>query len=51
MGFTTKHNSRGFGLHHSGCLAAEMGGSLKARSDGPGQGAMFTLILPMHPLR
>jgi C4-dicarboxylate-specific signal transduction histidine kinase len=49
LGFTTKHDSHGFGLHHSACLAAEMGGSLKVCSDGPGRGATFTLVLPIHP--
>jgi signal transduction histidine kinase len=49
MGFTTKQNRHGFGLHQSACLAAEMDGSLKACSDGPGQGAMFTLVLPIRP--
>lgn len=38
----------GFGLH-SGVLAAqEMGGSLRAHSDGVGQGATFTHELPLH---
>jgi C4-dicarboxylate-specific signal transduction histidine kinase len=45
-GFTTRKNGHGFGLH-SGVLAAkEMGGSLTVHSDGPGQGATFTLELP-----
>ena len=45
-GFTTRKDGHGFGLH-SGALAAwELGGSLTAHSDGPGQGAMFTLVLP-----
>jgi C4-dicarboxylate-specific signal transduction histidine kinase len=46
-GFTTKKDGHGFGLH-SGVLAAqEMGGSLVAQSDGLGQGATFTLELPV----
>ena len=48
QGFTTKQDSDGFGLHSSACLATELGGSLKAHSEGPGQGACFTLILPMN---
>jgi signal transduction histidine kinase len=46
-GFTTKKDGHGFGLHSSSCVAAEMGGSLCVHSDGPGQGARFTLELPI----
>jgi signal transduction histidine kinase len=46
-GFTTKADGHGFGLHYSALAAKEMGGSLQARSDGPGHGAAFTLTLPM----
>lgn len=47
-GFTTRKDGHGFGLH-SGVLAAqEMGGSLSVHSDGVGQGASFTLELPLH---
>jgi len=50
-GFTTRKDGHGFGLH-SGVLAAqEMGGALRAESQGPGQGATFTLELPMAPSR
>jgi two-component system sensor kinase FixL len=45
-GFTTKKDGHGFGLHVSSNLAAEIGGSLTARSDGPGRGAIFTLEIP-----
>jgi signal transduction histidine kinase len=48
-GFTTRPDGHGFGLH-SGILAArELGGNLLAHSDGPGQGAVFTLELPCRP--
>ena len=47
FGFTTKTDGHGFGLHGSACAAGEMGGSLTARSDGPGRGATFTLLLPL----
>ena len=49
-GFTTKQakGGHGFGLHHSALSAKEMGGSLTAYSDGPGQGATFTLELPLR---
>jgi signal transduction histidine kinase len=45
-GFTTKKNGHGFGLHSGALAAMEMGGSLTARSDGLGHGAVFTLELP-----
>ncbi len=47
-GFTTRKEGHGFGLHSSALAAKEMGGSLAAFSDGPGQGATFTLELPMQ---
>jgi PAS domain S-box-containing protein len=46
-GFTTRKSGHGFGLHSSALAAKEMGGSLTARSDGPGLGAIFTLELPV----
>jgi C4-dicarboxylate-specific signal transduction histidine kinase len=45
-GFTTKKGGHGFGLHSGANAAKEMGGSLTVHSDGPGQGAEFTLSLP-----
>jgi two-component system NtrC family sensor kinase len=45
-GFTTKKNGHGFGLHSCANAAREMGGGLTAESNGPGQGATFTLELP-----
>jgi PAS domain S-box-containing protein len=47
-GFTTRKNGHGFGLHSGALAAKEMGGSLSVHSDGPGQGAAFTLSLPLH---
>lgn len=47
MGFTTREDGHGFGLHSSANAAVEMGGRLYALSDGPGQGAKFCLELPM----
>jgi signal transduction histidine kinase len=46
-GFTTRKDGHGFGLHSSALAAKEMGGSLTVHSDGPGQGASFTLELPL----
>ncbi len=48
-GFTTRMEGHGFGLHNGALAAKELGGSLKAHSDGPGKGATFTLELPRHP--
>ena len=45
-GFTTKKTGHGFGLHSCANAAAELGGSLSVRSEGPGKGATFTLELP-----
>jgi signal transduction histidine kinase len=46
-GFTTKKEGHGFGLHSGANAAKEIGGSLTAHSDGAGQGASFTLELPV----
>jgi len=46
-GFTTRKDGHGFGLHGGALAARELGGSLHASSDGPGQGATFTLELPL----
>jgi len=45
-GFTTKPDGHGFGLHGSANNAKEMGGALTVSSEGPGRGAVFTLVLP-----
>lgn len=47
-GFTTKKMGHGFGLHSGALAAKELGGTLKAHSDGPGLGATFTLTLPLE---
>jgi PAS domain S-box-containing protein len=47
-GFTTKKDGHGFGLHSSAIAAKELGGTLKAHSDGDGLGAIFTLDLPIQ---
>jgi signal transduction histidine kinase len=47
-GFTTRKDGHGFGLHSGAIAAKEMGGSLRAHSDGLGRGATFTLSLPLH---
>jgi C4-dicarboxylate-specific signal transduction histidine kinase len=47
-GFTTRKDGHGFGLHSSAVVAREMGGALRAQSDGPGKGATFILELPLE---
>jgi len=49
-GFTTRKQGHGFGLHSCALAATEMGGTLTAHSHGPGQGAAFTLALPLKPV-
>jgi signal transduction histidine kinase len=49
-GFTTKEHGHGVGLHSSALASKEMGGSLSVYSDGVGQGATFTLELPIKPV-
>jgi len=48
-GFTTRQSGHGFGLHSGALAAQELGGSLRAESDGPGRGAAFILELPCGP--
>jgi signal transduction histidine kinase len=47
-GFTTKTNGHGFGLHSCALAARQMGGSLRAKSEGLGRGATFILELPLR---
>jgi two-component system sensor kinase FixL len=49
QGFTTKRDGHGFGLHASALAATEMKGSLTCASAGLGQGATFTIELPLTP--
>jgi two-component system, NtrC family, sensor kinase len=44
-GFTTRSTGHGFGLHSSALTARDLGGSLRAHSEGVGKGATFTLTL------
>jgi len=46
-GFTTKPDGHGFGLHGSALQAQGLGGTIVAKSDGQGQGATFTLRIPL----
>ncbi|WP_080942528.1 DAHL domain-containing protein [Pseudomonas fluorescens] len=47
-GFTTRKEGHGFGLHSCALAAVEMNGRLQAYSEGPGQGALFTLEIPLE---
>jgi PAS domain S-box-containing protein len=47
QGFTTKKDGHGFGLHISALAAAEMDAFLSCTSEGRGQGATFTIELPI----
>jgi len=46
-GFTTRRAGHGFGLHSGAIAAQELGGSLRAESQGLGHGAAFILELPL----
>lgn len=48
FGFTTKAHGHGFGLHSAAVAAQQLGGSIGADSAGPGQGASFTVKLPVR---
>ena len=47
-GFTTRKDGHGFGLHASANAATEMGGVVRARSDGSGRGATFEIEFPVR---
>lgn len=46
-GFTTRRKGHGFGLHSSALAAQELGGDLKAHSEGIEKGATFILEIPL----
>jgi len=48
FGFTTKAHGHGFGLHSAALAAQQLGGSVGADSAGPGQGACFTVKVPVR---
>jgi C4-dicarboxylate-specific signal transduction histidine kinase len=47
FGFTTKTDGNGFGLHSAAIAMNDMGGAIRATSDGWGSGATFQLTLPL----
>jgi len=46
-GFSTKIDGHGFGLHSSALAMTEMNGCLETKSEGPGNGASFTVTVPI----
>jgi signal transduction histidine kinase len=46
-GFTTKPHGHGYGLHSSAVAAQQLGGTLRCTSAGQGQGAKFSLQIPI----
>ncbi len=51
LGFTTKAEGTGLGLHAGANAARSLGGTLRCESEGPGQGARFILELPVEAPR
>jgi signal transduction histidine kinase len=48
FGFTTKTHGHGFGLHSAAVAAQQLGGTVAAHSAGPGQGACFSVKIPVR---
>ena len=48
LGFTTKVDGNGLGLHYSACAAEELHGDLTVSSAGVGHGSTFLLALPLN---
>lgn len=48
FGFTTKPSGNGFGLHSSALAIADLGGTIRLHSEGPGRGASFVVELPLR---
>jgi PAS domain S-box-containing protein len=46
QGYSTKYGGRGLNLHHGALMAKNMGGTLRAHSEGTGRGATLFLDLP-----
>ncbi len=47
FGFKKREGGHGYGLHHSALMAKELGGEIAASSQGIGQGARFSLKVPL----
>jgi signal transduction histidine kinase len=48
FGFTTKTHGHGFGLHSAAVAAQQLGGTIAAASGGIGQGARFSVTIPVN---
>ena len=46
-GFKKRRGGHGYGLHHSALVVNELGGRVSVSSDGLGEGASFTVIIPI----
>jgi sensor histidine kinase regulating citrate/malate metabolism len=46
QGYNTKNGGRGMSLHSGALTAKNLGGALRAHSEGIGHGATFSLELP-----
>jgi sensor histidine kinase regulating citrate/malate metabolism len=46
QGYATKDGGRGMSLHSGALMAKNLGGALRAHSEGIGHGAIFSLELP-----
>ena len=46
QGYNTKNGGRGMSLHSGALMAKNLGGALRAHSEGIGHGATFSLELP-----
>ncbi|WP_428261736.1 sensor histidine kinase [Haliangium sp.] len=51
LGFTTKADGTGLGLHAGANAARSLGGTLRCESEGVGEGARFILELPVEPVK
>ncbi|RDH82505.1 MAG: hypothetical protein DIZ80_09470 [endosymbiont of Galathealinum brachiosum] len=47
FGFKKRIGGHGYGLHHSALMAKELGGLISVESKGLGEGAIFTLTIPV----
>jgi two-component system, NtrC family, sensor kinase len=47
FGFKKRKGGHGYGLHHSALMVKDLGGKIKVKSDGLGEGARFELIIPI----
>ena len=50
-GFTTRKEGHGFGLHSASLAVKELDGELTVCSEGPGKGAIFSIVIPVQILK